>query len=46
MLTAPDFNTPSKLAFDASEVAAGAVLLQEDEEGVEDAFCDFSKKFI
>ena len=46
VLTAPEFNTPSKLAFNASEVAAGAVLSQDDEEGVEDAFCDFSKKFI
>ena len=45
VLTVPDFNTLLKLAVDASEVAAGALLLQDDEEGGEDPACDFSKKF-
>ena len=45
MLTVPDFNTLFKLAVDVSEVAAGALLSQDDEEGVEDPVCDFSKKF-
>ncbi|PFX21819.1 Transposon Ty3-I Gag-Pol polyprotein [Stylophora pistillata] len=43
--TAPDFSWPFKLAVDASDVAAGAVLLQEDDEGVEHPVCYFSKKF-
>lgn len=45
VLTAPDFSSPFKLAVDASDVAAGAVLLQEDDEGVEHPVCYFSKKF-
>ena len=45
VLTAPDFKSPFKLAVDASDVAAGAVLLQEDDEGVEHPVCYFSKKF-
>ena len=40
VLTAPDFKSPFKLTVDASDVAAGAVLLQEDDE-----VCYFSKKF-
>ena len=39
VLSAPDFNRPFKLAVDASDVAAGAVLLQEDQGG------HFSRKF-
>ena len=35
VLTAPDFKSSFKLAVDANDVAAGAVLLQEDDEGVE-----------
>lgn len=45
VLTAPDFSSPFKLAVDASDVAAGAVLLQEDDEGIEHPVCYFSKKF-
>lgn len=45
VLTAPDFTSPFKLAVDASDVAAGTVLLQEDDEGVEHPVCYFSKKF-
>ena len=45
VLAAPDFRSPFKLAVDASDVAAGAVLLQEDDEGVEHPVCYFSKKF-
>ena len=45
VLTAPVFNSPFKLAVDASDVAAGAVLLQEDDKGVEHPVCYFSKKF-
>ncbi len=33
VLAAPDFRSPFKLAVDASDVAAGAVLLQEGEDG-------------
>ena len=45
VLAAPVFNSPFKLAVDASDVAAGAVLLQEDDKGVEHPVCYFSKKF-
>ena len=45
VLAAPDFKSSFKLAVDASDVAAGAVLLQEDDEGVEHPVCYFSKKF-
>ena len=44
-VTAAHFNTLFKLAVDVSEVAAGALLSQDDEEGVEEPVCDFSKKF-
>ena len=43
--TAPAFKSPFKLAIDASDVAAGAVLLQEDDQGVGHPVCYFSKKF-
>ena len=45
VLTVPDFSSLFKLAVDASDVATGAVLLQEDDEGVEHPVCYFSKKF-
>ena len=45
VLTATDFKSPFKLVVDASDAASGAVLLQEDDEGVEHAVCYFSKKF-
>lgn len=45
VLVAPVFNRPFKLAVDASESGAGAVLLQDDAEGVEHPVSYFSKKF-
>ena len=39
VLTAPDFKSSFKLAVDASDVAAGAMLLQENDEGVERPVC-------
>lgn len=45
VVIAPDFNSSFKLAIDASDVAAGAVLLQEDDEGVEHPVFYFWKKF-
>ena len=45
VLTAPDFKSPCKLAIDTSDVAAGAVTLQEDDQGVGHPVCYFSKKF-
>ena len=45
VLCAPNFQKPFKLAVDASDVGAGAVLLQEDVNGVEHPVCYFSKKF-
>ena len=45
MLQAPAFCKPFKLACDASDVGAGAVLLQEDQSGVDHPVSFFSKKF-
>ena len=45
VLSAPDFDDQFKLAVDARDVAAGAVLLQEDKRGVDLLICYFSKKF-
>ena len=41
-MTAPDFKSSFKLAVDAND---GAVLLQEDDEGVEHPVCYFSIAF-
>ena len=45
VLLAPNFNKEFKLAIDASDVGAGGVLLQEDDNGVDHPLCYFSKKF-
>lgn len=45
VLSAPDFQKPFKIQVDASEVGAGAVLLQEGEGGVDHAGGFFSRKF-
>lgn len=45
VLTAPNFEKPFLLAVDASAFGAGAVLLQEDDKGVEHPVSYFSKKF-
>lgn len=45
VLAAPDFGQPFKLEVDASDCGAGAVLLQEDSDGIEHPLCYFSKKF-
>lgn len=45
VLSAPDFTCPFKLAVDASDVAAGGVLLQEDQDGIDHPVCYFSRKF-
>lgn len=45
VLSAPDFNHQFKLAVDANDAAAGAVLLQEDKDGVDHPICYFSRKF-
>ncbi|CAL9694039.1 unnamed protein product [Knipowitschia caucasica] len=44
VLIAPDFDQPFKVAVDASDFGAGAVLLQ-DRSGVEHPVCYFSRKF-
>ena len=46
VLTAPNFNKPFRLAVDASDVGAGAVLLQSDDKDIEHPICYFSRKFI
>ena len=45
VLLAPSFNKEFKLAIDASDVGAGSVLLQEDDNGVDHPVCYYSKKF-
>ena len=45
VLMAPQLDKPFKLAVDASDIGAGSVLMQEDEEGVEHPVCYYSKKF-
>ena len=45
VLLAPNFNKELKLAVDESDVGAGGVLLQEDENGVDQPICYFSKTF-
>jgi len=44
VLKAPDFSQPFKVSVDASDVGVGAVLLQDDQNGVEHPVCYFSKK--
>lgn len=43
--SAPDFSRGFKLKVEASAVGAGAVLLQEDSDGVDPPVCYFSRKF-
>lgn len=45
VLATPNFNHPFKLEVDASAVGAGAVLLQEDADGIDHPICYFSRKF-
>ena len=45
VLAAPNFKKPFKLEVDASDHGAGAVLLQEDDAGIDHPICYFSKKF-
>lgn len=45
VLAAPNFGKPFKLQVDASQIGAGAVLLQENDEGVECPVSFFSRKF-
>ena len=45
ILASPNFDLPFKMAVDASNIGAGAVLLQSDESGVDHPVCYFSRKF-
>ena len=45
VLAAPDFSKGFSLAVDASDIGAGAVLMQMDEDGVDKPVSYFSKKF-
>ena len=45
VLSAPNFNCRFKLAVDLSNIGAGSVLLQEDENGVDHPVCYLSKNF-
>ena len=42
VLVAPDFHKPFKMEVDACNVGAGAVLLQEDANGLDQPVCYFS----
>ena len=44
ILTAPDFSSPLKLTVVASDIAVGAMLSQEDDEGVEHPVCVYCSK--
>ena len=46
VLAAPQLDRPFKLHVDASQVGAGAVLLQEDEQGIDRPVSFFSRKFL
>ena len=45
VLLAQSFDKEFKLAVGASDVGAGSVLLQEDDNGVDHPVCYYSKKF-
>ncbi|KAL2103146.1 hypothetical protein ACEWY4_000014 [Coilia grayii] len=45
VLAAPNFSLPFSLAVDASDLGAGAVLLQSDQHGLEHPVCFYSRKF-
>lgn len=45
VLTAPDVGKGFKLEIDASSVGAGAVLVQEEANGIDHPVCYFSRKF-
>ena len=45
VLSAPDFEKPFKVAVDASDVAAGVLLIQDGIDGLEHPVSYFSKKF-
>ena len=44
ILSAPSFDRPFELAVDASDVAVGAVLLQEDSDGIDHPVSSFCRK--
>ncbi|KAL6467197.1 hypothetical protein MHYP_G00250010 [Metynnis hypsauchen] len=46
VLATPDFDKPFKLEVDASGTGAGAVLLHEDNFGIDHPLCYFSRKFV
>ncbi|KAK7918866.1 hypothetical protein WMY93_010150 [Mugilogobius chulae] len=46
VLSAPDYDRPFKIAVDASDAGAGAVLLQDGPDHVEHPVSYFSKKFL
>ena len=45
VLLAPNFDRAFKLAVDVSDVGAGSVLIQEDDNCVDNPVCYFSKTF-
>ena len=45
VLTAPNFDKQFKLYMDASDVGVGAVLQQEDDQGIDHSISYFSKNF-
>ena len=45
ILLAPDFQKPFLLMVNASDIGAGAVLMQQDDKGIEHPICYFSRKY-
>ena len=45
-LISPNYEKPFKLIIDASDIGAGAVVVQEDAQGIDHPVCYYSKKFL
>ena len=46
ILISPNYEKPFKLIIDASDIGAGAVVVQEDVQGIDHPVCYYSKKFL
>ena len=46
ILISPNYEKPFKLIIDASDIGAGAVVVQEDAQGIDHPVCYYSKKFL
>ena len=46
ILISPNYEKPFKLIIDTSDIGAGAVVVQEDAQGIDHPVCYYSKKFL